>query len=380
MVLGGEFQLFSEDPRTASTQNLTYKFDMINPEGEKLHFYGYKIVDPSVAFDPIRFWKATSTLYVTITKQAGEVIGRGTLRIPILDFASEMATLQPTGPSLLKRLGSTANLLRYFTLQSAKVFFAPISYLQWPGATYSGYISPTSISETIQVTASDGVSSTLHMWNPLSSPTPEDAGTILFIPGASVDHQIFALPTIEKNAVDYFREKGYCTYSVTHRVGRCITARQKFTTFDARLDIQAALKSIREAHVAKTRGQPKKIYIIAHCAGSVALAAGLLDGTIPGDWIQGITASNVFMHPIFSRLNLAKASLPISPDKVYNLVAGPYFNCISNKNDSIIQRILNQALRFYPSGTNTEICNSVVCHRSSLIFGRYDDLTFISNT
>lgn len=370
MVQRGDFQLFNQDPREPSTQNLTYNFEMTSPRGERFHFNGYKVVNPSVAFDPLGFWKATSTLYVTITKADDEIIGRGTLHIQPMDFGSELVTLEPTGPSLYAKVQSTANFLSYFTKQAANIFFAPLSYLQWPTPTFNGYINVTAISQTIEVDASDGVRLTMQMWTPLGKDASSNAPTILFVPGAAVDHQIFALPTIENNAVDYFRNAGYQVYCVTHRVGKTMTAQKGYTTFDARLDIAAALAYIRKAQEAHTHKPAEKIYVIAHCAGSVALSIGLLDGTIPADWIKGITASNVFMNPNFAKVNLMKASLPIPMNGIYSKVAGSWFGCASSTDDSLIQQVLNQVLRFYPVGERAEICNSVVCHRSSLVFGR----------
>ena len=370
MVHRGDFQLFNQDPREPSTQNLTYNFDMVSPTGDKLHFNGYKVVNPSVAFDPLGFWKATSTLYVTITRPDGEVIGRGTLHIQPEDFGSELVTLEPTGPSLYAKARSTASFLGYFTKQAANIFFAPLSYLQWPTPTFNGYVNVTTISQTFDLVASDGVHSKMQMWNPPGKDSSSLAPTILFIPGAAVDHQIFALPTIEKNAVDYFRKAGYRIYCVTHRVGKTMTAQKGYTAFDARLDILAALTYIRKAQEALSHRQAEKIYVIAHCAGSVALSIGLLNGTIPAEWIKGITASNVFMNPMFAKVNLMKASLPISMNTIYNKVAGSWFGCTSSTDDSLLQQLLNQILRFYPVGDKAEICNSVVCHRSSLVFGR----------
>lgn len=370
MVHRGDFQLFNQDPREPSTQNLTYNFKMISPGGEKLHFNGYKIVNPSIAFDPLGFWKATSTLYVTIKSPDGKVIGRGTLHIQAVDFGSELLTLKPTGPSLYAKVRSTANFLSYFTKQSANVFFAPLSYLQWPTPTFNGYVNVTAISQTVEVVASDGVHSIMQMWNPPGKDASVMAPTILLIPGAAVDHQIFALPTIEKNAVDYFREAGYRIYCVTHRVGKTMNAQKGYTTFDARLDVVAALTYIRKVQEVHLHKQAEKVYVIAHCAGSVALSIGLLDGTIPADWIKGITASNVFMNPIFAKVNLLKASLPIPMNDIYSKLVGSWFSCISSTDDSLIQQVLNQVLRFYPVGERAEICNSVVCHRSSLVFGR----------
>lgn len=375
MVQRGDFQLFNQDPRAPSTQNLTYNFEMVSPKGETFHFNGYKVVNPSVAFDPLGFWKATSTLYVTITTSFGDVVGLGTLHIPPADFLSELVTLEPTGPSLYAKAKSTAKFLTYFTKQAANIFFAPLSYLQWPTPTFNGYINVTKINDTIGLTASDGVNSILQKWDPIDRKPSSAAPTILFIPGAAVDHQIFALPTIKINAIDYFRKAGYRCFSVTHRVGKAMTAQKGYTTFDARLDILAALTYIRKVNGGE------KIYVIAHCAGSVALSCGLLDGTIPADWIKGITASNVFMNPKFAKVNLIKASLPLPLNSIYNLVAGSWFSCVSSTDDSYIQQLLNQVLRFYPVGEKIEICNSVVCHRSSLVFGRHVNfpLFFVCN-
>ena len=370
MVLRGDFQLFNQDSREPSTQDLTYNFKMISPRGEELYFNGYKVVNPSVAFDPIGLWKATSTLYVTITQPSGKVIGRGTLHIQPEDFASELLTLAPTGPSLFSRIRSTADFLGYFTKQASNIFFTPLSYLQWPTPTFNGFINVTAISQTYEVVASDGVHSKMQMWDPAGMDASAKAPIILFIPGAAVDHQIFALPTIEKNAVDYFREAGYRIYCVTHRVGKTMTAQKGYTTFDARLDIRAALEYIRTLQGAQTNEPKEKIYVVAHCAGSVALSIGLLDGTIPADWIKGITASNVFMTPMFAKVNLAKATLPIPANKIYNKVEGSWFSCTSSTDDSLLQQVINQVLRFYPVGQRAELCNSVVCHRSSLVFGR----------
>jgi hypothetical protein len=369
MVLRGNFKLFSLDSRQPNTRNLAYSFDMISPSGEELHFSGYKVVSPAIAFDPPAFWKATSTLYVTITGPGDKFIGRGTLRIQPQDFLSEITTLEARGVTLYAKTRSIASFLGYFTKQSLNILLAPLSYLQWPSPTFNGYVNVREISQTVKVVASDGVQSTVHMWNPLDKDASSAAPTILFIPGAAVDHQIFALPTIEKNAVDYFREAGYRIYCLTHRVGKTMTATEGYTTFDARLDILAALTYIRKVQELGAPGQIDNIYVIAHCAGSVALASGLLDGTIPASWIKGITASNVFMNPIFAKVNLTKASLPIPLNWVYSKVAGSWFSCSSSTADSLIQQIVNQTLRFYPVGKKSEICNSVACHRSSLVFG-----------
>lgn len=372
MVQGGTFQLFSDDPRRPDAHNLTYNFHLTTPAGTRLKFSGYKVVDASTVASPSRLWEATTTLYSTISDASNRVVGRGTLYVHARDFLPELRTMQSSGPSILSRAWSLTSFLCYFTAQAASSFFLPFRMLQWPSLTFDGLDNQTTPTHTYSVTAKDGIESDLHMWEPLGE-IRKPPQTILFVPGAAVDHQIFALPTIEENAVQYFTRAGYRVYCVVHRVGRTVVAQQGHTTFDARLDVLAALwflQKQRERQPASDSPSPKP-YVVAHCAGSVALACGLLDGTIPADLIGGITASNVFMNPMFAYVNRLKAGLPISPDQLYRLFAGSWFDTTSSRRDSLVQQALNQALRLYPVGRRDEICNSVVCHRSSLVFGRY---------
>ena len=69
-------------------------------------------------------------------------------------------------------------------------------------------------------------------------------------------------------------------------------------------------------------------------------------------------------------LTLSMAASPLPLTKVYRLLAGNWFSCISTEHDTLVQRLLNQVLRFYPVGSANELCNSVVCRRSDLVFGR----------
>jgi hypothetical protein len=127
MVLRGDFRLFNQDPGQPDTDNLTYNFDMISPSGEKFCFNGNKIVNPSIAFDLLGFWKATSTLYVTITRPEGSVIGCGKLKIQSRNFALELKTFVSTGVSWYAKAKSLVSFFHFITRQAAKSFFAPLS-------------------------------------------------------------------------------------------------------------------------------------------------------------------------------------------------------------------------------------------------------------
>ncbi|TAQ91395.1 hypothetical protein B7494_g351 [Chlorociboria aeruginascens] len=315
MVQRGDFHLFNVDTQAPGTRNLTYDFDMTSTDGRQLHFHGYKIVDSSVALGPWKFWSAASTLYVTISENHPNkaVVGRGMMHLSARDFLSELLTLRPSGQSFWSKIHSTSSFMSYFFKQSANLFFAPFTYLQYPAATYTGYINETPPGQTIKIVASDGVQTLLHMWEP-TNPSIETKN-LFFIPGASVDHQIFALPTIEVNAVNYFTRAGYRVYVTVHRICQLMVAVNNWTTFDARLDIRACLQWIRNDH------GPHPIHTVAHCMGAVAFSSGLLDGTIPAAWIKGITCSQVFMNPIWAALNMAKVLVgPIPFDKLYQLL------------------------------------------------------------
>lgn len=370
MVNRGNFQLFSQDPREPDTTNLTYDFEMVSTSGKKLHFNGYKVVNSAGYLNPMELWRQTTTLYVTISTLSGAVVGRGILHIQPTDFIQEAQTFVTSGPTAISRLTGVARFFGQWIKELAKPFFSPLGGLQWPTAVAAGASEVGPPSQTIQLEATDGVKSTMLMWNPTGKGgkgTTAPAPVILFIPGAATDHTMYSLPTIERNAIDYFRHAGYRAYCVTHRVGRTAVAQEGYTPYDARRDILTALAYIRKVGATQGGGEPPRVYIVAHCAGSIALSCGLLDGTIPGDWIQGMTCSMVFMNPKFGKVNHLLSSFPV---ELYGNLVSSYWDCSSSRHDSLTQRLINQLLRFYPAGEARETCRSVVCHRSELIFGR----------
>jgi hypothetical protein len=364
LVQRGNFHLFSLDTSAPGTRNLIYDFDMTSVDGTQFHFHGYKVVDSSVALAPWRFWSAASTLYVTISHATGAraIVGRGMMHMKPSDFLSEIFTLKPSGRNFLAKIQSTVNFMGFFARQSTNLLLAPFVYQQYPAVTYDHYINGTLPDDIIDVFASDGVQTLLKVFEPRN---PNIKTKNLFmVPGASVDERIFSLPTIEVNAVNYFTRAGYRVFVTVHRICNLAVAKNNWTTFDARLDIKACLERIRKYH------GPEKIFTISHCMGAVAFSCGLLDGTIPGDWILGISSSQVLCNPIWSSLNMAKVIAgPIPFDKLYTMFGGSWFDCSSDRSDTYFQQFLNQVLRLYPD-SREEICNNVSCHRSSLIFGR----------
>ncbi|KAH6607097.1 cholesterol oxidase [Trichoderma cornu-damae] len=413
MILRGNLGLFKKNHRVTGTSRLTYDFDMAGTNGRRLRFRGYKVVDASVSLSPLQMWRSTTTLYVAITEKTTQgkhgsharqdddddavsddddddrngdddegyedvplsatekLVARGILRLRPKDLLSEVMTLSPSGRNLLGKTVNMSSFLSFFTSKSLSHFLTPLAPLEYPEQGFVSYMNYTPPTQSFAVVAEDGIETELHMWEPSPSAVATDSRgapvkveNLFMIPGASVDHQIFALPTIPFNAVNYFTRAGYRVFVTVHRICQLrATHGQPWTTYDSRFDIRACLEHIRRFY-----GRDK-IYTIAHCMGSVAFAGGLLDGTIPSEWILGITCSQVFMNPIWGTFNMIKATSPVALDRIYNSVLGDWLECSTSTQDTMAQRAVNQVLRFLPE-ERREMCKNAACHRTTLLFGR----------
>jgi hypothetical protein len=370
---------------------------MVGANGRRLHFRGYKLVDASVSLNPLQMWRSTTTLYVAITEivtqeetsidalyesspdlyqdvpfSANEkLVASGILHLRPKDFVSEIMTLSSSGSDIFDKAKNMTNFLSFFTSKSLSHFLTPLAPIEYTDEKAVSYMNHTPPTQTFAVVSEDGIETQLHMWEPNPNAVATDSNglpvkteNLFMIPGASVNHQIFALPTIPFNAVNYFVRAGYRVWITVHRICQLESMKgQPWTTYDSRLDIKACFEHIRRAH------GTGKIYTIAHCMGSVAYSCGLLDGTIPSEWVMGVTCSQVFMNPIWSTLNMIKATSPLALDKVYSSIFGDWLECGSSIQDPWAQRLLNQLLRLHPE-RREEICNNAACHRTTLVFGR----------
>lgn len=164
VVQAGKFQLFNDDLRSPDTLNLTYNFRVSCPDGHKLHFNGYKVVNSDVVLNPVNLWKATTTLYCTISElnEKGEpdesqIRGKGMIQIRPYKFLQECSTMQVTGSTIYAQLASTANFLGYFIIKAAGAFLTPFIPMQWPSIPFNGYQNLTQWTKEYTVLASDSV-------------------------------------------------------------------------------------------------------------------------------------------------------------------------------------------------------------------------------
>ncbi|KAK9244239.1 hypothetical protein V1506DRAFT_334979 [Lipomyces tetrasporus] len=372
---GSRFRLFTRDLSHVSTENLAYDLNLLATDGTKYRFEGHKVVNSTAMFNAGLMWRATTTLYVTVTVAedrgnltAGTVTGRGILRLGVSDLVKELTgfaawanlpenvNIPPRLARLRQQLAAFkigAQFVTYFAANIAEHFLPPM--LQYTGASKSTTY-PTTSTEHVEWYAStrDGGQIRMHRWN------AGRKGPILLVPGASVTYEIFATNLIPRNFVTFLTDRGYDVFSVDHRLSPTIRASKgQIAVESVRFDVEAAVSEVK-----RRTGCPN-ISAVVHCAGSVATFMGLLDGTITG--LGHVVASQVAMHPVAATVNWVKAHLYLAP--IVNRLLGVKYLDVHSTPRGLMQVAIDQVLRLYPVGQFSEICGSTVCHRSSLCFG-----------
>jgi len=258
-----------------------------------------------------------------------------------------------------------------FMLHVGLFFFSPFVPVRFPRSSTEGNVrSKGCVPTSCHIKARDGVQVSLDIYHPppLQEGKLEDSSAstyppVLLLPGITgkATHNLYALPFLRCNMVDYLTKRGHRCYALTPRWGCDHTVAQESTVFDCRLDVAAAVKYIRER-------EPEKPYVIAHCQGSVALGMGLLDGTISSGDLLGISANSVFMNMVFGYWNAVKGRTTLLI-QLYGLLAGKFFPIASSARDALFQRLLDALLRLYPVGDKRDRCTSTACRRTSFAFG-----------
>ncbi|OQO13754.1 hypothetical protein B0A48_01985 [Cryoendolithus antarcticus] len=371
VIRQGIFKPFIVDASGPDQMVMAYDITALDSSGKMYEFRCRKVFNSSTGMSVRKLWHASTTMTVDIITAEGISYARGDLRIDFPGVLNTVSSMKATGRTHAERWRITMKFLSLFLRKLSLVFFPRLAPLQYPSEPQSnGTLSSKRQSDgdaVHTITASDGVTSTLRMWNSTNHASSGSLQDIFFMPGSAVNHLIFASPYMKENAISYFTGRGYRCWCITTRFGRDEGNATKLecTSYSARLDVAAALTEYRRL-VGPTAPRP---YVVAHCVGSLALASGLLDGTIPASWLAGVTASATFFTPCLDPLSTWKARLPLI--SLYRLITGDkWYACDSPPDPRWIQRLLDNVLRFYPHSSPREVCSSNVCHRCNLVFGR----------
>lgn len=370
-IINGTVDFFNPLTESAEASSITYHLDLASVEGVHYHLEGRKVIDSNIAFSVSKAWQATTTIDVNVTKHDGTKIGSGVLHISLANFQKQMRTFRTTKSFSMGLFFALIGFFISFLYHISLYFFRPFVPIRFPEIPTAQIIhSKPPASSSVKIKARDGVHTFLESYEPVPSQDQSDStnslspAPILFLPGITgtwAKHNVFALPFLRRNLVDYFTKRGHRCYALTPRWSCDPSVAEKSTVFDCRLDVAAAVQYIRDK-------EPQKPYVIAHCQGSVALCMALLDGTIRRDQLLGVTANSVFMHQVFGYWNWVKGRTTLII-QLYETLAGSCFPIASSPSDGILQRILDQILRFYPVGHSRDVCTSTACHRTSFAFG-----------
>lgn len=223
LVVNGSVQLFVADEDVSDAKRMVYQLELVSTAGASYMLHGYKIIDPSVTLSILRTWRATTTLWTTITDSTGNIVGRGILYLSLPGLMSELRSLYS-----LNRFWPCMRFLSFFAGQIASYLFAPFRPLQeFEASTKDHYAKPAPICNILM--AADGITVPLKLWLPPPSVVAKSM-PILLISGASVNEQLFSMPTIPVNLIDYLTSLGYRCYAVIIRAGAGQSARYGYTS------------------------------------------------------------------------------------------------------------------------------------------------------
>jgi hypothetical protein len=374
-ITKGKVLFFASCKSSSESTVISYHLHLDSVEGTPYVLRGEKIIDSNISLSISKTWAATTTLNLTVSTIDGARVGRGRVSISFFKFLRQMKTFRKatnlTNTSSIELILSLLAFFFSFAMQLSVFFFRPFIGARFPESKPNMQTEwKKRPSRFAQITAKDGVKASLEIFEPANVSIQVQEGSITQLPpvlclpgvtGVGAEYNLYALPFLRCNVVDYFTARGHRCYALTPRWGCEVAVAEKSTVYDCRLDVAAALQ-----YISKKGSQ--KPYVVGHCQGSVSLAMGLLDGTISRNQILGVTANSVFMNEAFAYWNSIKGRTTVLID-LYEYLAGNFFPVSSGANDTLFQRVLDLVLRFYPVGRRRDLCTSTACHRCSFGFG-----------
>lgn len=179
-------------------------------------------------------------------------------------------------------------------------------------------------------------------------------GPVLLVHGVAVSSQIFELPTIRQNFVQFLAGHGYDVWLLDWRGSIVHPLRQFTLDAAARHDLPAAVRKIQAVTNASS------IEVVAHCAGSCVLFMAMSRGLLPD--VRCVVASQVALH-----LNVAPAAALKAKVHLADRLADVGATCMSPANDDG-QPLFQFAFGRFANVFHHE-CSSTFCHRLTFIYG-----------
>ena len=180
-----------------------------------------------------------------------------------------------------------------------------------------------------------------------------DKGPVLLVHGAGVRAQMFALPTLRTNFVQYLADHSYDVWLLDWRGSIALPPREYTLDDAAEHDIPAAVRKVLELTGASD------LKAVVHCAGSNAFFMAMAEGRLPD--VSAVVSSQVALHLVVPPMSTLKARLRIA-----DLVARMGIRYMTPGEESSQWPV--QAGMAAVTYGHLE-CSSVYCHRLTFIYG-----------
>ncbi len=265
----GSFQLFVENQGQVGVRNMIYRLPLLTQEGRRYFLSGFKVIRDDGL---LNLWRDNTTLYTTVHDgpDAGSpVLLRGILKIPLLYFAKQLATLKALGAhSVEERLVALGRFGAYFAGVLFETYGGVVSEALpfHPGAPRKKRPLRVGPPETHYFAATDGCPLRLLRF------AGGQRGPVLLLHGIGVSSQMFTTDTIDTNLVEYLAEHGYDVWLLDFRSSIALPSAARAATCDdiARFDLPTAIAKLRELSGAAS------VDVIGHCLGGTATLMALL--------------------------------------------------------------------------------------------------------
>ena len=332
MVSDGEFRLKQRVADRAEEWNMSYRMRLTTTGGRGFNFEGYKVVRTG---SMIRGWTDTTTLFVTISDEADQPVGRGILRITVPDLMRQLWTIDAPQVGVVRRQRLKYRFARGFVGAFRPVYGGLLAEddradhrpldgvrpvrLPDPDATIfsaaSGWTAADAATTAeiamtapehlrtygtavLQSNAADGAELMLTRFQGGTK------GPVLLAAGFSMRANSFAEPTTDTTLTEALVDAGYDVWLFDYRASIALpSSRTDFTIDDiATIDWPRAVDEVRRQTGAES------VQLVGHCVGSVSIMMALLAGL---DGVRSAVCSQFVVHTETSALNRFKNALRV---------------------------------------------------------------------
>jgi cholesterol oxidase len=365
-VVDGSFRLAQEDPTHVDTWHMRYSMRLVADDGRHFAFEGHKVLHDRFGLD---VWSDTTTLYVTVSDDAGPVAA-GVMRIAPGDLARQLTTMCVTGvESRLDRAKWLARFGRRFVRSLNAVYGTLDDVGRFPAQPASPVPLTGAGRRRLRLPAPEprwcdrdgrwheGAEVGDDAWLRLVRYEGGRRGPVLLAAGFGMSATSFLLDTVGTNLAEHLVDRGYDVWLFDYRASIDLPSSHTAFTID---DIAASDWPEAVAEVRRVTGAGS-VQALGHCVGSVslmmALGAGLAD-------VRSAVCMQFTLHPVTSYLNQVKASARV--DKLMGRIGMSKVSPLAGV--TVPNTALDLALRAVPM-PRAERCGKALCRWINAIYG-----------